>query len=134
MLRWIKKKSILSPAPITNINELEIFKVNYDIVVLGIFKNTQNENSLTYANVSNSNSFESILFTISSNQELFDNFNINTEQAVILFRKFNNDHIVLEEKFDENKLTTFLKINRLPDVIEFNQRVYLVIYPQKFLS
>jgi hypothetical protein len=124
MLGWIKKKSILSPAPISSSIQLEEFKANYDLVALGLFKNLENENALIYKNVSNSSSFETILFIISSNQEIFQNFKIKNDQAVILFRNFNKDHVALEGIFDQNKLTSFLKVNRLPDVVEFNQRVF----------
>ena len=127
MLRWIKKKSLLNPAIITSLDELNKFKINFDIIAIGLFKDFANEYVSTYKNVSNSSSFEPILFTMSSNRELFSNFNIKQEQAVILYRKFNNDYAVLEGNFDKDKLTSFLKVNRLPDVVEFNQRVYTFI-------
>ncbi len=127
MLRWIKKKSLLNPAIITSLDELNKFKINFDIIAIGLFRDFANEYVSTYKNVSNSSSFEPILFTMSSNRELFSNFNIKQEQAVILYRKFNNDYAVLEGNFDKDKLTSFLKVNRLPDVVEFNQRVYTFI-------
>ena len=127
MLRWIKKKSLLNPAIITSLDELNKFKINFDIIAIGLFKDFANEYVSTYKNVSNSSSFEPILFTMSSNRELFSNFNIKQEQAVILYRKFNNDYAVLEGNFDKDKLTSFLKVNRLPDVVEFNHRVYTFI-------
>ena len=127
MLRWIKKKSLLNPAIITSLDELNKFKINFDIIAIGLFKDFANEYVSTYKNVSNSSSFEPILFTMSSNRELFSNFNIKQEQAVILYRKFNNDYAVLENNFDKDKLTSFLKVNRLPDVVEFNHRVYTFI-------
>ena len=62
MLRWIKKKSLLNPATITSLEELNQFKINFDIIAIGLFKNFANECVSTYKNVSNSSSFESILF------------------------------------------------------------------------
>ncbi len=78
-------------------------------------------------------------FALSSNKKIIEKLNLglgnlNIDEGVILFKKFDEGHNVYYGSLDdENKLKDFVDDNKMPLIIEFTQEVsfynfYYVIF------
>lgn len=63
-------------------------------------------------------------FGITSRKKIFEKFNINKNEAVVLIKKFDEGKNIFEDNFKEKELTDFINLNKLPLICEFNEKVF----------
>jgi hypothetical protein len=52
-------------------------------------------------------------------EEISKNYNIKSNEAVILFKDFEEKPSIYDSQFEESSVKNFIKFNKLPDVVEF---------------
>lgn len=125
IVAWLKKKSGPATVTISNTDDLNKLKES-EVAVLGLFKNVDGENAVVYSNVAKT--IDSVTFGITSDSSLFTELNVNGDEAVILFKKFDEGINHFDGKYQEEDLKKFIHSNQLALVSEFNQETAQKIF------
>lgn len=121
IVQWVKKKSGPAAVTLSNTDELKKFQEDNEVAVLGLFKNLESASAVVFSNVAKT--VDSVSFGITSESSLFTELNVNADEAVVLFKKFDEGRNNFEGTFEDEEIKKFIHSNQLALVSEFNQEV-----------
>uniref|UniRef100_A0A8C9RJB2 protein disulfide-isomerase n=1 Tax=Scleropages formosus TaxID=113540 RepID=A0A8C9RJB2_SCLFO len=115
IITWLKRKTGRSAEPIKDVSQAETFLMAEDLVVLGFFKELDNEKAeVFYAAATD---IPNLPFGVTKSRHVFNKYEITTE-TVVLFKKY---EISTETKKED--LMQFIKVNEMDLVMEYNGTV-----------
>lgn len=127
IVSWLKKKSGPPAVTLSTVEELTKFQEGSDVAVVGLFKDLESTASKTFTAVAQG--IDSVAFGVSSAQVLFDELKLTGEQALVLFKKFDEGRNDLTEgEFTAESMKGFISANQLALVSEFNQETAQKIF------
>jgi len=126
IVQWVKKKSGPPSVTVNSADELNKLKEAGEVAVLGLFKNLESANAQLFNTVAKT--VDSVNFGITSNADLFTQLNVNGDEGVVLFKKFDEGQNSFDGKFSEEELRKFIHSNQLALVSEFNQETAQKIF------
>jgi len=116
---WLNKKTGPPAQTLSSAEEAEKLAEDAEVAVVGLFKDPESSNAKVFLDVANSN--DEFPFAISSDSAVFQHFNIDKDEAILLVKKFDEKRNDYDGKFDETEINNFIADNSLPLVIEFTQ-------------
>lgn len=126
IVNWLKKKSGPAAVTVSTSDELKKFQENNEVAVLGLFKDLSGAKAQVFNSVAKV--VDSANFGITSEQALFDELNVKTDDAVVLFKKFDEGRNDFDGEYQEAELKKFVHANQLALVTEFNQETAQKIF------
>ena len=66
-------------------------------------------------------------FGISSRSKFFKQYKIDKDEGVVLFKKFDEGQVNFEGELNEKELEEFIRINKIPLISEFNEKVIKIL-------
>lgn len=125
IVNWVTKKTGPAAKDLTSVDEAKAFIEANNVAVVGFFKDAASEAAKVFMEVGNA--VDDQVFGITSNEEVFGEY--KTEDGkVILFKKFDEGHVVFEGELDVKNLQHFITVNALPLIVEFNQETAQKIF------
>lgn len=119
IVQWLKKKSGPAAVTITSAEELKKLQEDSEVAVLGLFKNPESASAVVFTNVAKT--VDSVSFAITSEASLFTELNVNGDEGIILFKKFDEGRNNFDGSYEEEEVKKFIHSNQLALVSEFNQ-------------
>merc|ERR1719295_2502884 len=118
IVQWIQKKSGPDAKTLSTSEDSKAFVADNQVAVIGFFKDPIAKEAVAYATAADT--FDDVDFAITSNTELFSEYGITDDAAVILLKKFDEGRNNLEGDITSETVTDFVNANFLPLVVDFN--------------
>lgn len=125
IVNWLKKKTGPPATDLKTVDDLNKFKADVDVAVVGAFKDTDGTAAGAYLQVAKT--FDGVPFAITSNGDVLKELQV-TGDAIVLFKKFDEGRNDLTSSFDEAAIREFIQGNQLPVVIDFNSETAQKIF------
>ena len=93
---------------------------------MGLFKNLESSAAQVFNNVAKT--VDSVSFGITSESALFDELKVKGDEAVVLFKKFDEGRADFEGQVTDEELRRFIHSNQLALISEFNQETAQKIF------
>lgn len=119
MVNWLKKKT---GPPAVNLETIEAAKAMIEkdeVVVIGFFKDQDSKAAKAFKDAAAG--IDDIPFGVTSNKDLYKEFEVDTEDGVVLFKKFDEGRNTYEGDISSEGVTKFVAANKLPLIVEFTQ-------------
>lgn len=126
IVSWLKKKTGPAAKTLTSVEEAKEFADSAEVVLLGLFKDTDSPNAKVYLDVASNN--DEFQFAITSDDSVFKNYDVDKDEAVLLLKKFDELRDDYSGEFTEKEISQFIGSNSLPLVIEFNRETAQKIF------
>lgn len=126
IVQWLKKKSGPAAVTVNSVDELKQLQNSNDVVVLGLFKDVSGEQAQVFNNVAKL--VDSAAFAITSEQAVFDELSVESANALVLLKKFDEGRNDFDGQFEAEEVKRFVHANQLPLVTEFNQETAQKIF------
>jgi len=118
IIQWLDKKSGPAAKTLSTSEDSKAFVADNQVAVIGFFKDPIAKEAVAYATAADT--FDDVNFAITSNTELFSEYGITDDAAVILLKKFDEGRNNLEGDITTETVTDFVNANFLPLVVDFN--------------
>lgn len=125
IVNWLKKKTGPPAEDLKTVADLNKFKADPEVAVIGVFADTDGAAAAAYLQVAKT--FDGVPFAISSNADVIKELGVSGD-AVVLFKKFDEGRNDLTTSFEEASIREFIQGNQLPIVIEFNSETAQKIF------
>ncbi|KAM8842157.1 protein disulfide-isomerase A2 [Synchiropus picturatus] len=123
IIRWLKRRAGPSAAVLDSPDSAATFIDAHNIAVVGFFKDLDSDDAKLFTEVSLD--MTDVEFAVTSSAEVFKKYDVDGENTVVLFKKFDEgraDFVPSEDvKMDKDTVVTFIKDNSLELVIPFTQ-------------
>ncbi|XP_078096004.1 protein disulfide-isomerase-like [Mustelus asterias] len=132
IISWLKRRTGPSYAFLDSVAEVEKFIDSADVVIVGFFKDLENDDVKTFSETAND--AVEIPFAISNDVKVLEKYSIS-RSTVTLFKKF-DDHradfeIEAEAGLTKEELSKFIRINGMHLVTEFTKENNAKIFDAK---
>jgi len=117
IIAWLEKKTGPAAGEIKGMEELEEFKGKGDVAVVGVFDDSSSTAYKAFMEVADS--LDDVPFAVVVDKELKKTLEVEKE-AVLVFRKFDTPLVTLTTDLTKSSITTFIKQEQLPLIIDFN--------------
>ena len=124
IIKWLKKKTGPPAIELTSDAEAKTFQDSQKVVVVAYFESKESDAAKVYLSVAAEN--DDIPFGITYNNDVAQTLGV-TKQGVVLFKKFDENQVFLEDELTEENLKKFVSSNSLPLVVEFSHEVFLTL-------
>jgi len=126
IVNWLKKKTGPPAAAIDTVEAAKAAIEKDEVFVLGFFKNTESDGAKAFLEVATET--DDIPFGITSSADVFEEYKVEKDDAVVLFKKFDEGRNDLTEGLTAESIGEFIQANQLPLVIEFSQEAAQKIF------
>ena len=126
IVQWVKRKSGPAAVTLTTVDELNKFKKDNEVGVVGLFDSLENKNVQVFNSIAKV--IDSVSFAITTEPALLKELNIEGSEKVVLFKKFDEGRNDFSGELNEEELKKFVHANQLPLVSEFNQETAQKIF------
>jgi len=126
IVQWLKRKSGPAAVTLTTVEELKKFQADHEVGVLGLFNNLENKNAEVFNSIAKT--IDSVSFAITTEQALFKELNVEGNERVVLFKKFDEGRNDFSGELSEDELKRFIHANQLALISEFNQETAQKIF------
>lgn len=130
LVEWVERKSKPSTLDIDNIQEAKTFIDENKIAVIGFFKVKDCDKEKIFKRVGYS--FEDVKFAITDSVELFKHFEVTSDSAVILFKKFEESQLKLDKEISFKAVKEFINLYSTPDIIEYSEGEWKTVFHGKY--
>lgn len=117
IVSWLKKKTGPAAEELKSVSDLNKFKENGDVVVIGAFKDTDGDAAAAFLQVAKK--VDGVPFGITSNSDVLKELEVKGD-AIVLFKKFDEGRNDLTSGLDEAAIREFIQANQLPVIVDFN--------------
>ena len=118
IVNWLKKKSGPPATSLNTVDDLANLKKTADVVVVGLFKDLDSDPAKQFLAVAQS--VDNIVFGISSDSGVIADAAVNGDNAVVLFKSFDEGRNDFDGNFTANEIKKFINTNQLALVTELN--------------
>lgn len=125
IISWLKKKTGPPARVIVTVEELEEFKNNSTVAVVGFFKDDSSDLAKKFLTVATT--IDDHPFGIVTSEEVLSNQKI-VEDKVVLFKAFDEGKTEFTGDATEESIKSFILIQSLPLVVEFNHETATKIF------
>ena len=129
IVQWIQKKSGPDAKTLASKEEADAFVADNKVSVIGFFKNLDGQEGKAFMEAAGS--VEEVVFGITSSEEVFKAFEINSDAAVIVNKQFDEGRIPLSGEITAESVSEFVTANSLPLVVDFNSDTAKQIFQGK---
>jgi protein disulfide-isomerase A1 len=112
IIEWLEKKIEAQAVIIKKLDTLTKLQSDNEVVVLGLFKNTEQEGHLEFNKVTKV--IDNIKFALTYEKSIFEKLNIKGEKSIVVFKNFDEGRNVYEETelFEVDKIKKFINSNQ----------------------
>ncbi|GCB65160.1 hypothetical protein scyTo_0011840 [Scyliorhinus torazame] len=132
IISWLKRRTGPSYAFLDSGAEVEKFIDSAEVVIVGFFKDLENDDVKTFAETAND--VVEIPFAISNNVKILEKYDVS-RNTIALFKKFDDRRadfeIEAETGLTKEELSKFIRINEMHLVTEFTQENNAKIFDAK---
>lgn len=125
IIKWLKKKTGPPAVELTSADDAKAFQESQKVVVVAYFDSKESDNAKTYLGVASEN--DEIPFGIIYDKSVAEAVEIS-QQGVVLFKRFDENRVVLEDELTTDNLKKFVSSNSLPLVVEFSHEVCINLF------
>ena len=126
IVSWLNKKSGPPATSLKSVEELNKFKSSGDVVVVGLFKDLESDAAKQFLAVAQT--VDNVAFGISSDSSVFAEAAVNGDNAVVLFKAFDEGRNDFDGSYSADEIKKFIHANQLALVTEFNQETAQKIF------
>jgi len=119
IVSWLKKKTGPAAKTLDSVDDANTFKDSADVVVVGFFKDAESKEAKTFLEVAGG--MDDLPFGISSNADVIGEFKPKGDNAIVLFKKFDEGRADFEGEWEDKELSGWIHANSLALVNEFTQ-------------
>ena len=119
IMEWLKRRTGPVSIEIFEINDLEKFISDNDIVVVYFGGSNQNKYK---SYVSIASEFDDVTFLHTNQPKILEKYDIKHEGKVLIFKNFDDGKIELHDTWTEFELRQFIKNNQFPVLIKFDDK------------
>ncbi|EZA48186.1 hypothetical protein DMN91_010287 [Ooceraea biroi] len=126
IVNWLLKKTGPAAQELQTVDDAKAFIEAHNFVIVGFFKEASSPAATAYVKVANA--ADDHMFAITSSDEVFNEYGIEGDGKIVVFKKFDEDKVVYPEEFtgkddplEAKNLQKFIATHSLPLVVEFNQ-------------
>uniref|UniRef100_A0A8C9WKQ6 protein disulfide-isomerase n=1 Tax=Scleropages formosus TaxID=113540 RepID=A0A8C9WKQ6_SCLFO len=118
IITWLKRKTGRSAEPIKDVSQAETFLMAEDLVVLGFFKELDNEKAeVFYAAATD---IPNLPFGVTKSRHVFNKYEITTETVVLFKKTKKSEEYEISTETKKEDLMQFIKVNEMDLVMEYN--------------
>jgi len=125
-INWLKKKTGPPAVTVDDVAAAAKAIEKDDVVVMGFFKDSDSDAAKAFNEAAAST--DDIPFLVTSSKDLFKEHEVESDNGIVLFKKFDEGKVRYEGEFNAADLKTFISGNSLPLVIEFTQETAQKIF------
>jgi len=125
IVNWLVKKTGPAAKTLTTVDDAKTFSESQDVVVVGFFKDLTTDGAVAFKEVASA--MDEFPFGETSSEEVFKEFGVEKD-TVVLFKKFDEGRVNLDEDLTGTNIDAFIKGNALPLVVEFNHETAQKIF------
>ena len=130
LVEWVTRKSAPSTVELESVEVAKTFIDEHNVAIIGFFKNKHCDEVKIFKRVGYS--LEDAKLGVTNSDELFKHFKIDQESTVILFKKFEETQLELEEALNFESLKQFIKLNSTPHVVKYTEEEWKTIFHGKY--
>jgi len=119
IITWLQKKTGPVAKTLESAEDAKTLIEEQEIAIIGFFKDQESASAKAFLEAAGS--MDDFIFGITSDQAVFTEYNVEAEEGVSLFKKFDEGRNNLEGEITVESITKFISGNALPLVVEFNQ-------------
>jgi len=119
IVTWLEKKTGPPAKTVASVEDAKALIDEQEVVVIGFFKDA--ESAAAKAFLAAAGGLDETVFGITTESAVMAEYGVETDDAVSLFKKFDEGRNNLEGDITEESVTKFIGANSLPLVVEFNQ-------------
>jgi protein disulfide-isomerase A1 len=117
IVNWLNKKTGPAALEIENVEGAEEFIKSKSVVVIGFFKDRESAEAKTFLSVANS--VDDYPFAITSNEDVYAKYEAKSG-SIVLFKDFDEGKSVFDGAFTEEAIKTFVTVQSMPLIVDFN--------------
>jgi len=125
IVNWLIKKTGPAAKDLTTAEDAKTFSESQDVVVVGLFKDLESAAAVAFKEVASA--MDEFPFGQSASEEVLKEFGVEKD-TVVLFKKFDEGRVNLDEDLTGPNIDAFIKGNALPLVVEFNHETAQKIF------
>ncbi|XP_066516145.1 protein disulfide-isomerase [Hoplias malabaricus] len=118
ILTWLKRRKGPSADLITDLNQLETFIAQDDLVVLGLFKDVEEGVVSVFYEVAAD--VADLPFGVTQNKQLFSKYNTNEDSVLLLRKSKTAERFEMTSTTAKEDVIHFIRIHEMPLVTEYN--------------
>lgn len=120
---WLLEKAKPSSQEINSVEDAEKLIAENEVVTI-FFGPSTSEAFAQYLEVANdiANDVDKVVYVNTNDQALKDKFEVTSEEAIILFKKFDEGKNIFTGSFDSQSILAFIEKHRFPTIIPFDHR------------
>ncbi|KAK2179796.1 hypothetical protein NP493_471g01061 [Ridgeia piscesae] len=119
IVNWLKKKTGPPAITLETVDAAKAMIEKTDVAVVGFFKDLESDAAKAFIEVASG--IDDVPFGVTSNKDLFKEYDVEKDDAVVLFKKFDELRNNLYKDITAKNIKDFITENQLPTVIEFTQ-------------
>lgn len=121
IVNWVTKKSGPSTVALSSADEAQKAIDENEVAVIAFLQDPEGEEGKAYTEVADM--IDSVPFFVVTEGTVFDHFSVEGDNAVVLFKQFDEGRVNFEGTWNGADLKAFVDANQLPLVVEFNDQV-----------
>merc|ERR1711971_1033163 len=125
IVSWINKKSAGVPK-LDNEEAANALVSGNRVAAIGFFKDSNSKEARAYLEAANA--IEDVVCAVTSSDAVFKLFNVESDAAVVVLKKFDDLRSELEGDITAESVAAFITSNSLPLVVEFNSDTAKAIF------
>ncbi|XP_015587493.1 protein disulfide-isomerase [Cephus cinctus] len=118
IVNWVVKKTGPAAKDLTSAEEIKSFIDNNNVAVVGFFKDNESEAATVFLDAGNADDDHN--FGLVKSEELFGEYDAE-DGTIILFKDFDEGKSKFEGELNLKNLQSFITIQSLPLIVDFNQ-------------
>ena len=116
-ISYVRKRNGPAWLSVENMEKLEKYKTDEDVFILGMFKDEESQEAQAFKEASRD--IDTVLFGLTSSEDILKKFNIQSH-GIVALKKFDEGETYFDEEYDIDDISDWSKKQRLPIVIEFS--------------
>ncbi|XP_032664580.1 protein disulfide-isomerase isoform X1 [Odontomachus brunneus] len=118
IVNWLNKKTGPPAKDLPTIDEAKAFIEAHNVAIVGFFKDVKSDAAKVLLDVGNA--MDDHVFGITSSDEVFKEYGVE-DGKILLFKKFDEGKAIYDGELTIKNVQSFITVNSLPLIVEFNQ-------------
>lgn len=126
IVSWLLKKTGPPAKSLKSVEDAKKLIESSTVVLIGFFKDQESDNAKQF--LAAAGSIDDHPFGITSEAAVFKEYEVAGDEAIILFKDFDQGKDVFEGEYTEENIGKFVSANSLPLVVDFNHETASKIF------